>query len=29
MPQLEVAASTFPFLYSHTGLGALKHLRGL
>lgn len=29
MPQLDVAASTFPFLYSHTGLSALKHLRGL
>jgi sugar phosphate isomerase/epimerase len=29
MPQLDVAASTFPFLYSHDGLGALKHLRGL
>jgi sugar phosphate isomerase/epimerase len=29
MSQLDVAASTFPFLYSHTGLDALKHLRGL
>lgn len=29
MTQLDVAASTFPFLYSHTGLDALKHLRGL
>ncbi len=29
MAQLDVAASTFPFLYSHEGLGALKHLRGL
>jgi L-ribulose-5-phosphate 3-epimerase len=29
MPQLDVAASTFPFLYSHDGLGALKHLRSL
>ena len=29
MAQLDVAASTFPFLYSHDGLGALKHLRGL
>lgn len=29
MSQLSVAASTFPFLYSHTGLDALKHLRGL
>jgi len=26
---LPVAASTFPFLYSHDGLGALRHLRGL
>ncbi|MGQ0564033.1 MAG: sugar phosphate isomerase/epimerase family protein [Gemmobacter sp.] len=26
---LPVAASTFPFLYSHEGLGALKHLRAL
>ena len=25
----EVAASTFPFLYSHSGLDALKHLRSL
>ena len=29
MPQLDVAASTFPFLYSHSGLDALKHLRSL
>jgi sugar phosphate isomerase/epimerase len=29
MTQLDVAASTFPFLYSHDGLGALKHLRSL
>ncbi len=29
MNQLDVAASTFPFLYSHSGLDALKHLRGL
>ena len=29
MPQLDVAASTFPFLYSHDGLGAMKHLRSL
>ena len=29
MPQLDVAASTFPFLYSHDGLGALKHLKTL
>jgi sugar phosphate isomerase/epimerase len=29
MPQLDVAASTFPFLYSHDGLGAMKHLKGL
>lgn len=29
MTKLEVAASTFPFLYSHDGLGAMKHLRGL
>jgi sugar phosphate isomerase/epimerase len=29
MPALNVAASTFPFLYSHSGLDALKHLRGL
>lgn len=29
MTRLDVAASTFPFLYSHTGLDALKHLRGL
>lgn len=29
MTQLSVAASTFPFLYSHSGLDALKHLRRL
>jgi sugar phosphate isomerase/epimerase len=29
MTQLAVAASTFPFLYSHGGLDALKHLRSL
>ncbi len=29
MTQLDVAASTFPFLYSHDGLDALKHLRSL
>jgi sugar phosphate isomerase/epimerase len=29
MSQLDVAASTFPFLYSHSGLDALKHLHGL
>ena len=29
MTALTVAASTFPFLYSHDGLGAMKHLRGL
>lgn len=29
MPGNSVAASTFPFLYSHSGLDALKHLRGL
>lgn len=29
MRQMTVAASTFPFLYSHSGLDALKHLRGL
>jgi L-ribulose-5-phosphate 3-epimerase len=29
MPKLDVAASTFPFLYSHSGLDALKHLRSL
>jgi sugar phosphate isomerase/epimerase len=29
MSQLRVAASTFPFLYSHSGLGALKHLQSL
>lgn len=28
MADLRVAASTFPFLYSHDGLGALKHLHG-
>ena len=27
MSQLRVAASTFPFLYSHSGLDALKHLQ--
>jgi sugar phosphate isomerase/epimerase len=26
MAELRVAASTFPYLYSHSGLGALKHL---
>jgi len=26
MSKLNVAASTFPFLYSHDGLGAMKHL---
>jgi sugar phosphate isomerase/epimerase len=26
---LTVAASTFPFLYSHDGLGAMRHLRGM
>ena len=26
MAELRVAASTFPFLYSHSGLDALKHL---
>lgn len=29
MTKLEVAASTFPFLYSHDGLGAMKHLNSL
>ncbi|MEO0384441.1 MAG: sugar phosphate isomerase/epimerase family protein [Pseudomonadota bacterium] len=29
MSQLKVAASTFPFLYSHGGLDALKHLKSL
>lgn len=29
MRQMTVAASTFPFLYSHGGLAALKHLRTL
>lgn len=29
MTQLPVAASTFPFLYSHDGLGAMKHLKSL
>lgn len=29
MRQMTVAASTFPFLYSHGGLDALKHLRSL
>ncbi|MFV2054712.1 sugar phosphate isomerase/epimerase family protein [Aliiroseovarius sp. YM-037] len=29
MTKLDVAASTFPFLYSHDGLGAMKHLRSL
>lgn len=29
MTQFDVAASTFPFLYSHGGLDALKHLRGM
>lgn len=29
MTKLEVAASTFPFLYSHDGLGAMKHLQSL
>jgi sugar phosphate isomerase/epimerase len=29
MTALTVAASTFPFLYSHRGLDALKHLHGL
>ncbi|MGB3407596.1 MAG: sugar phosphate isomerase/epimerase family protein [Jannaschia sp.] len=29
MTKLDVAASTFPFLYSHDGLGAMKHLQSL
>ncbi|MFK7829888.1 MAG: sugar phosphate isomerase/epimerase family protein [Congregibacter sp.] len=29
MSELDVAASTFPFLYSHSGLDALKHLHGM
>lgn len=29
MTKLDVAASTFPFLYSHDGLGAVKHLNSL
>ena len=29
MRQLDVAASTFPYLYSHNGLDALRHLRSL
>lgn len=29
MSQLDVAATTFPYLYSHEGLDALKHLRSL
>ncbi len=29
MTDLTVAASTFPFLYSHDGLGALQHLHSL
>ena len=29
MPQHAVAASTFPFLYTHSGLDALKHLKSL
>ncbi len=29
MAKLDVAASTFPFLYSHDGLGALKHLHAM
>ncbi|MCY4590704.1 MAG: sugar phosphate isomerase/epimerase [Alphaproteobacteria bacterium] len=29
MTRLDVAASTFPFLYSHDGLDALKHLKSL
>jgi len=29
MPQLDVAASTFPFLYSHSGPDALRHLASL
>lgn len=27
--ELRVAVSTFPYLYSHSGLDALKHLRGM
>ncbi len=26
MAELRVAVSTFPFLYSHDGLGAMRHL---
>lgn len=29
MAALEVAASTFPYLYSKTGLNSLRHLRGM
>ena len=29
MADLKVAASTFPYLYSHSGLDALKHLAGM
>ncbi|MHA1190167.1 MAG: hypothetical protein ACTSSQ_06885, partial [Alphaproteobacteria bacterium] len=29
MTKLDVAASTFPFLYSHSGLDALKHIQTL
>lgn len=29
MTGMRVAASTFPYLYSHSGLDALKHLKGL
>jgi L-ribulose-5-phosphate 3-epimerase len=29
MAKLPVAASTFPFLYSHDGLAAMKHLRSM
>ena len=29
MSKLEVAASTFPFLYSHNGLDAMQHLQSL
>jgi L-ribulose-5-phosphate 3-epimerase len=29
MSQLAVAGSTFPFLYSHSGLDALKHLHSM
>jgi len=29
MADLRVAVSTFPYLYSHSGLDALKHLRGM